>query len=300
MVEEVSDRSEEEHVGEQGHEEEVSIEGTNSNNTNTTLVNTPNSVNIIVSREQVAIDSTTQNMATSKDGTSFTVPACMFELTSNDLNNHTANDIQTTHMAADLSSSFNCAARADPCDPKTIRSVNAMSKDEKHAIKQKFKIWIKQKVPSDDEVKIAKYISSLDSDVSVLARQGFMAMSENDRCACTAIVLDWASKTDELAGSSVSAKRRRQLEMMLLQHQATLEDLLGLLDGKTGYQGRQDDLRRQLEEVQRNLVTISTSRSTSASGTSSGIRSRFENKWPAGQEPAKFENHVLSIYSFST
>ena len=69
MVEEVTDGSEEEHVGEQGHEEEVSIEGTDSNNTNTTSVNTPNSVNMIVSGEQVAIDSTTRNSATSKDGT---------------------------------------------------------------------------------------------------------------------------------------------------------------------------------------------------------------------------------------
>ena len=279
MIEEVPDVSEDEHAGEQGHEEEVSIEGTESNNINTTSVDTPNSVNIIVSGEQVAIDSSTRNTATSKDGTSFTVPACMFDLTSNEPNINTANDIQTTRTAANLSSSFNRAAHGDP---KTTGSVKSMSKDEKHAIKQKFKIWIKQKVPSDDEVKIAKYISSLDKDVSVSARQGFMAMSENDRCACTAIVLDWASKTDELAGSIVSAKRRRQLEMMLLQHQATLEDLLGLLDGKTGYQGRQDDLRKQLEEVQRNLISISTSRSTSASGTSSGIRSRFENKWPAG------------------
>ena len=59
MVEEVTNGSEEEHAGEEGHEEEVSIEGTDSNNNNTTSTNTPNSVNIIVSGEQVAIDSTT-------------------------------------------------------------------------------------------------------------------------------------------------------------------------------------------------------------------------------------------------
>ena len=115
VVEEVSDVSEEEHSGEQGHEEEVSIEGTDSNNTNTTSVNTPNSVNLIVSGEQVAIDSSTRNTATSKDGTSFTVPACMFDLTSNEPNINTANDIQTTQTASnDLSSAFNRAAQADP------------------------------------------------------------------------------------------------------------------------------------------------------------------------------------------
>ena len=100
-------------------------------------------------------------------------------------NAHTADGVRTTWIAAesnDLTSSFNRAAAE--------QTVNEMSRDEKHAMKQKFKIWIKHKIPSADEVKIAKYISSLDADVSILARRGFMAMSENDRCACTAIVLD--------------------------------------------------------------------------------------------------------------
>ena len=92
----------------------------------------------------------------------------------------TRRDVQATRNAAesnDLISSFNRAAAE-----QTVGSVNEMSRDEKHAIKQKFKIWIKQKIPSPMKSKSRStwYISSLDTDVSILARRGFMAMSEND------------------------------------------------------------------------------------------------------------------------
>ena len=183
--------------------------------------------------------------------------------------------------------------------PKAIR-IEDLSEEEKEDINSKYGNWTRTKLVKSDRERCTIYMDSLTDDDQIMAKFQFTGLPEHDKYACISVITDFAVKSTEYAQlGDKSGRRARVLREFLSRHQASLDDFLGTSGQDSGQQGPRSTvqkLQNELRELQASMAKLASAKSNeadlSAAVTSVG-RQKFENKWPAGQQPPAYDKQTL-------